>query len=83
MNTTNNKLCEAQIHDHWNNKSKCLCPATKKITIETFVPHLNKVVKKVRKLCGKHSKPLLQRHRSKIKEGKKTTLTIEIIKKQT
>lgn len=70
--------CQAQIHDHYNNKYKCPNQATKKITIETFAPHLNRVVKKVRCLCNKHSKPLLQRHRSKIRDGKKTELTIEL-----
>jgi len=76
MNTDKLK-CGAKINDHWGNKFKCLCEATKEITIETFAPHLNAKVKKVRRLCDSHASSLLKRHRYKIKHlGKKTELTV-------
>ena len=69
--------CKAKIQDSLGNEFVCLKEATKSITIETFAPHLNKVVKKVRHLCDKHGSALLKRHRYQIKHlGKKSQLTI-------
>jgi hypothetical protein len=74
----NNSIkCEAKINDRKGSNFKCLCDATKEITIETFAPHLNAKVKKVRRLCSKHSSALLKRHRYKIKHrGKQTDITV-------
>jgi len=68
--------CQAKINDHYGNKFKCGDEATKKIIIETFAPHLQKTVTKIRCLCSNHAKRLRNRHNYQIKNmGKKTILT--------
>ena len=67
--------CQAKIQDGLGGHWKCSEDATKEITFETFAPHLQKVVKKVRCLCNEHSARLTSNHRYKIKHcGKKTTI---------
>lgn len=75
-----NTNCKAKITGEWGS-DKCTEPATKRVTITTFAPHLQREVKKVRELCDKHASRLLHRHRYQIKHcGKKTTLNVEEIK---
>jgi hypothetical protein len=70
--------CQAKIQDGLGGNYKCLETATKKITIETFAPHLQRIVKKSRCLCDLHAARLKSRHNYRIKHmGKKTTIIEE------
>lgn len=72
--------CQAKITDNYGCKYTCLEEATKKITITTFAPHLNKEISKYRCLCTKHAHRLKNRHNYKIKHlGKQTTIKEELL----
>lgn len=62
--------CQAKMHDHYNNKYKCMEEATHEVITETTLKN-GRVVKKVRKLCTKHRSRLVSRFRYDIKHKQK------------